>query len=125
MSQTKKIVLWVEDDKLIASILGKKFAATDFELIHVGTGPEVLDVIKTNTPDIFILDLMLPGMDGFEVLQKIRMENKFAKTPAIILSNLSKQGDVEKAKMLGASKFMVKASSSLDQIITEVAHLIG
>ena len=125
MSQNKKTILWVEDDKLIASILGKKFAATDFNLVHANSGTEALELLKTTTPDIFILDLMLPGIDGFEVLQKIRMEKQYASTPAIVLSNLSKQGDFEKAKKLGATKFMVKASSPLDQIVAEVTTLLA
>jgi DNA-binding response OmpR family regulator len=123
-STDKKSILWVEDDKLIGSILGRKFANSDFNLIHANNGQEALGMLKESNPDIFILDLMLPGMDGFEILQKIRMESKFNKTPAIILSNLSKPSDFEKAKMLGVSKFLVKASSSLDQIILEVKNIL-
>jgi CheY-like chemotaxis protein len=123
-STDKKTILWVEDDKLIGSILGRKLTGSDFNLLHANDGPEAFALLKDNTPDILILDLMLPGMDGFEILQKIRMENAYKKTPAIILSNLSKPSDFEKAKMLGVSKFLVKASSSLDQIILDVKGIL-
>lgn len=118
-----KKVLWVEDDKLIGSILEKKFISSGFDLFHAVNGEEAMAHIKEVTPDIIVLDLMLPGMDGFEILQKIRMEERFKKIPALILSNLSKPSDIEKAKVLGASKFMVKASSSLDQIVSEVRDI--
>ncbi len=120
-----KKVVWVEDDKLISSILEKKFVSSGFSLFHARNGEEAMSHLKENTPDIIILDLMLPGMDGFEILQKIHDEGRFKKVPVIILSNLSKPSDLERAKVLGASKFMVKASSSLDQIVSEVKTLIS
>ena len=118
-----KKVLWVEDDKLIGSILAKKFISSGFDLTHAINGEMAMAYLKDNIPDVIILDLMLPGMDGFEILQKVRMDERFKKVPSMILSNLSKPGDVEKAKMLGANKFMIKAASSLDQIIEEVRKL--
>jgi len=74
-------------------------------------------------PDIIVLDIMLPEMNGFDILQKIKMNEKHKKIPVIMLSNLSKQADIEKAKMLGANKFIVKAAVSLDEIIHEIATL--
>ena len=76
------------------------------------------------TEDIFILDIMLPEMSGFDILQKIKMNENLRGVPVIILSNLSKQGDIERAKMLGANKYIVKAAASLDEIIHEIGLLI-
>ena len=81
--------------------------------------------LKTVTPDIIVLDLLLPGMDGFDILQKIKMDSRLKKIPVMILSNLSKPGDLEKAKLLGATKFIVKAASSLDNIIEEVKKIVS
>ncbi len=122
--EKKKKIFWIEDDKLIGSILEKKFIASKFELVHVVNGEEALARLKVFTPDIIVTDLMLPGIDGFEILQKIRMEERFKKTPVMILSNLSKPSDFEKAKLLGASKYLVKAASSLDQIVSEVRGML-
>jgi DNA-binding response OmpR family regulator len=119
-----KKVLWVEDDKLIGSILEKKFISSGFDLFHAHNGEEAMNHLKDHVPDIIILDLMLPGMDGFEILQKVRMDQKLKSVPAMILSNLSKPSDLEKAKILGASKFLVKASSSLDKIVDEVKAIV-
>ncbi len=122
-STTSKKILWVEDDKLIGSILARKFISAGFELTHMNNGEEAMGWLRENKPDLILLDLMLPGMDGFEILQKARMDNRLRDVPAMILSNLSRPSDFEKAKMLGAAKFMVKAASSLDQIVEEVRKL--
>ncbi len=119
----KKKILWVEDDKLIGSILAKKLSSSGFDLYHAKSGAEAAEGLKTFTPDAVVLDLVLPGMSGFDILQMIRSEERFKKVPAMILSNLSKQSDIERAKALGAQKFLVKASVSLDQIVEEVRGL--
>jgi DNA-binding response OmpR family regulator len=119
----KKKLLWVEDDKLIGSILARKLNSSGFELFHAKSGDEALEGLKTFTPDAAVLDLVLPGMSGFDILQKIKQDDRFKKLPAMILSNLSKQSDIERAKALGAQKFLVKASVSLDQIVEEVRGL--
>ena len=119
-----KKILWVEDDRLIGTILQKKFVASGFDVTHIPNGEEAFVLLKDMQPDIIILDITLPGMDGFEILQKVRMDQRFKKTPIMILSNLSKTSDFEKAKLLGANKYLVKASSSLDQIVIEVQNLI-
>ena len=66
---------------------------------------------------------MLPKMSGLDILQKIKMEEKYRKIPIVMLSNMSKQSDIEKAKLLGAKKFMVKAAVSLDEIVSTVENL--
>jgi len=123
-SSPKKKIFWVEDDKLIGSILEKKYLASGFKLIHVKNGEEALMELAQVVPNVIILDLLLPGMSGFDILQKIRsMKGPIEKVPVMILSNLSKPSDIERAKILGAARFMVKAASSLDQIISEVRTL--
>ncbi|MFA6432347.1 MAG: response regulator [Candidatus Paceibacterota bacterium] len=119
----KKRILWVEDDKLIGTILSKKLISSGFELIHAKNGEEAIESLKTETPDGIVLDLVLPGMSGFDILQKVKEDPRLSKVPAMILSNLSKQNDIERAKLLGAQKFLVKAAVSLDQIVEEVRGL--
>ena len=118
--KSKKKVLWVEDDKLIGTILGKKLVASGFELFHAKNGEEALEILKTVLPDVIAVDLILPGMSGFDILQKVNMDERLKKIPKMVLSNLSKPSDIEKAHALGATKFLVKAATSLDQIVAEV-----
>lgn len=118
-----KSILWVEDDKLIGSVLSKKLASSGFLLFLAKNGQEGLDHLKSSVPDAVVLDLLLPGMSGFDVLQEIRRSEATANIPVMILSNLSKKSDIERAKVLGAQKFIVKAAVSLDQIVAEVRDL--
>ena len=123
-NKNSKKILWVEDDKLISSILVKKFISAGLNVIHATNGDETFEKLKDLTPDLIILDITLPGMDGFEILQKIHMDERLKNIPSLILSNLSRPSDFEKAKLLGATKYMVKASSSLDQIVAEAQALM-
>ena len=123
-NRTGKKILWVEDDKLLSNILSKKFENTGYSLTRVDDGDKAFEYLSKEIPDIIILDIILPKMNGLDVLQKIKMDERLRKIPVIMLSNMSKQGDIEKAKRLGAQKFMVKAAVSLDEIVTEVANQI-
>ncbi len=122
---SKKKILWVEDDKLIGTILAKKLLSSGFDLFHAKNGEEALESLKNATPDAIVVDLLLPGMSGFDILQQIQMDEKLKKIPSMVLSNLSKPSDIDKAKLLGAKKFLVKAAASLDQIVLEVKELAG
>ena len=116
-------VLWVEDDKLLSAILSKKIEGSGHTLLKASNGEEALEILKTETPDVVVLDILLPGMTGFEILQKIRTDERFRKLPAMMLSNMSKPSDIETAKLLGVQRFIVKAAASLDEIIREIGNL--
>jgi DNA-binding response OmpR family regulator len=119
----KKKILWVEDDKLIGTILSKKIISSGFELFHAKNGEEAMAIAARETPDAIVVDLLLPGMSGFDILQRMQMDDRSKKIPTMVLSNLSKPSDIEKAKALGAKKFLVKAATSLDQIVMEMKDL--
>lgn len=121
----KKKLLWVEDDKLVGTILGKKLVSSGFDLLHAKNGEEALNMLARNHPDLIVVDLLLPGMSGFEILQKVNMDENLKNIPRMVLSNLSKSSDIDRARVLGAKKFLVKASTSLDQIVAEIKALIG
>ncbi|MDE2040992.1 MAG: response regulator [Patescibacteria group bacterium] len=116
----KKKLLWVEDDRLIGTILAKKLLSSGFDLYHSKNGEEALDTLKSVIPDVIVVDLILPGMSGFDILQAVNADARLRAVPKMVLSNLSKPSDIEKARALGAQKFLVKAATSLDQIVSEV-----
>lgn len=122
VSQKKKI-LWVEDDRLIGNILEKKIISSGFDLNHVKDGEGAIQALKSFKPDVIIIDLILPGMNGFEILEALRSVESIKNVPRMVLSNLSKVTDIDKAKSLGASKYLVKASTSLEQVIVEIKDL--
>jgi DNA-binding response OmpR family regulator len=122
-SVNRKKIVWVEDDKLIGTILSKKLTASGFDLYHAKDGTEAMRYLANNVPDAIVLDLLMPGMSGFDILQKIKADPRLKDVPAMILSNLNKQSDIDRTKILGAQKFLVKAAASLDQIVGEVKNL--
>jgi CheY-like chemotaxis protein len=118
-----KKILWVEDDRFLGNILVKKFETSGHTVLKASNGEEAFTILNTEKPDVIILDILLPGLTGFEVLQKVRMTESLKKVPVIMLSNMNKPSDIEKAKVLGAQKFLVKAAVSLDQIVKEIEQL--
>ena len=117
-------ILWVEDDKFLSDILSKKFISLGYNLMKANNGGEALKLVENETPDIIMLDIVMPDLNGFDVLQKLKMQDRFKKTPVIMLSNLSSPADIEKAKKLGADAFIVKAAVSLDEIVEQVERLV-
>jgi CheY-like chemotaxis protein len=118
-----KKILWVEDDRFLGTILVKKFETSGHIVLKASNGEEAFTILNTEKPDIIVLDILLPGLTGFEVLQKIRMMDSLKKVPVIMLSNMNKPSDIDKAKVLGAQKFLVKAAVSLDQIVKEIEQM--
>lgn len=120
-----KTVLIVEDDNFLQSLEAKKMTKEGYEVLTANNGEEALALFAKNVHvDIVLLDLMLPGIDGFGVLEKMREEPKHAKTPVIVFSNLSEEKDIKKASELGISEFMVKSNFTLDQLAERVKALV-
>lgn len=122
-SSEKKKLLWIEDDKLIGTILGKKLISSGFDLMHAKNGEEALTMIRSRKPDVIVVDLILPGLNGFEIIQRINEDEELKKIPKMVLSNLSKVSDMDRAKSLNVKKYLVKASTSLDQVVVEIKDM--
>lgn len=120
----KKIV-WVEDDQFLNDIIARKLAATKCLFFHANGGEEALQIIAKENPDVVMLDIILSGMDGFEILGKIKSNPLTKDIPVILLSNLGQPDDLEKGKKLGAVKFLIKATVSLNEIIAEIKEVIS
>ena len=122
-----KRILWVEDDKFLGNIVSKRMSEYKCEMFLAKNGDEAFAYLKSQKqpPHIIVLDLVLPGMSGFDILKNIRNDLSLAGVPVMVLSNLNQSADVERAKILGAQKFMVKASVSLDEIIRNIETLMA
>lgn len=115
-----KKVLWIEDDAFLSEIVAKKLSAQDGTLLQAKSGQEAFTILENEQPDIIMLDILLPGMNGYEILEKIKGDSKTATIPVVILSNFGQTSEVEKGLRMGASKYIVKATLTLDQIIEEI-----
>ena len=124
MSDTK-FILVVEDDPVLKNLLGHTFAGK-YQTLYASDGNEALALFESNKPALVLLDLMLPTMDGFAVLEHIRSRPDALKsTPIIIVSNLGQQKDVEKAKALGANEYLVKAEVPIEEIVAKIEGLLN
>jgi DNA-binding response OmpR family regulator len=114
--KTGKIML-VEDDALLAQVLATALKKENFEVIIVPDGSEALDTVKKTRPSLILLDLILPGMDGFAVLKELKEDSKTSDIPIVIISNLDSVSDIKSTKVLGAEKYFLKADSNLEEIV--------
>lgn len=115
----KKIFL-VEDDLFLTSLLKMKFVEAGFEVIHAADGDQAIKLLKTQEPNLIILDLILPKKNGFEVMQEINKNPAINKAPIIIVSNLGQQEDIVKGKELGAIEYFVKARISIEDLVEKI-----
>lgn len=110
-------IVWVEDDKFLSGMIAQRLAPTGAKLVNVADGANAIEVIKTEKPDMVVLDLLMPNVDGFTILEKIKADESTKMIPVVVLSNLGQKEEIEKCKNLGAEEFIVKASIGLDEII--------
>lgn len=119
-----KIMLIVEDDALLCRALSEAFTHESYETQCVGNGLEVQAAVEKSLPDVILLDLILPGLDGFAVLKQLKSETKTASIPVVVISNLGSAADVKSAKSLGAEAYFIKANSEIKQIIDYINNLV-
>jgi DNA-binding response OmpR family regulator len=122
-----KNILIIEDDQLLRSLCSKKLAMEGFDVDTAIDAQQGLEKIKNNKPDLILLDLVLPGMSGFEILKivKANPDQKIAATPVIILSNLGQESDIKKGKELGAADYLIKATTTTDEIVDKIKNILG
>lgn len=134
MGESKKInsvngtkILIVEDDKFLRDLIVRKIKDEGYEVDYAIEGEEALKKIKEGIPSLVLLDLILPGIDGFEVLKQMRDDTsgKIKKIPVIILSNLGQRDDVEKGISLGAADFLIKAHFTPGEIVEKIKSILG
>jgi len=120
----KKILL-VEDDKFLRELMSKKLITLGYEVVSAADGESGLVMIKEAKPDVVLLDLILPGINGFEVLEKAKQDPEIANIPVVILSNLGQTEDIEKGLALGAKDFLVKAHFTPQEIVNKLKSILG
>lgn len=117
-------IVWVEDDKFLVSLISKRIGETGATLIQVTDGEKAFETIKTEMPGVVILDLLMKNLDGFEILKQLKADESTKPIPVLVLSNLGQKEEIDRARELGAVKFVVKASIGLDGIIPEIEKIV-
>ncbi len=123
MPEKNKKVLIAEDEKAMAGVLAHKFNASGIQTLHVVNGVDAMANLKKDHFDLVILDLMMPEMDGFEVLRQMQQMN--LKTPVIVLSNLGQTEDILKVRMYGAKEYLIKSTVSPAEILVHAKKYLN
>lgn len=119
-----KKILIIEDDKFLRELLTQKLLKKNFRVLEALDGEEGIKNIKKEKPGLVLLNLILPGIDGFEVLSKMREDPVLSAIPVIIISNLGQKEDVKKGLDLGVADYIVKAHFTLGEIIERIENAL-
>src|SRR3989344_1705671 len=118
-------IVIVEDEKILLKILEEKFREEKFEVFSAMDGEEALVVIKDASPDIIVLDIILPKKDGFKVLEELKLDVKLKQIPVMVLSNLGQEEEINKALSLGAAGYLVKTQYPIKEVVEKVKDQIA
>jgi DNA-binding response OmpR family regulator len=119
----KKILL-IEDDRFLRELMSRKLVEGDFDVTEAVDGESGVEKSKNGGFDMILLDLILPGIDGFDVLKKIKENEKSASIPVIILSNLGQREEIDRGLELGAIDFLIKAHFTPGEILQKISKII-
>ncbi len=122
--KTKTHVLLVEDDVFLANIYEKKFDLEGFKTSVADNGEKGLAEAKRKQPDIILLDILLPKLDGFAVLAKLKADPATKQIPVILLTNLGQKDDVEKGLESGAADYLIKAHFKPSEVVDKVRKVL-
>ena len=115
----------IEDDQVINQMYRMKFEAAGFEVVSASDGEAGVKVVQHANPDIILLDLQMPNMNGTEALQKIRHQPANANTPVIILTNLGEEEAPAELRRLGIDSYIVKANLTPSQVVARVKETLN
>lgn len=120
----KSKILIIEDDKFLAELIVKHIVKESWEADLATDGEGGLAKARSGKPDLILLDLVLPGIDGYEVLTQLKADSGLAKVPVLILSNLGQREEIDRGLSLGAEDFLVKARLDLSEITAKVKEVL-
>ena len=122
----KRKILIADDDSFLLDMYALKFSQNNFEVHTAKTGTRVMEMIKGGfSPDVLLLDIIMPEMDGFELLQKMNQEKLSPDCIKIILSNKNQQSDIDRGNKLGVAGYILKANSTPAEVISQVMDILN
>ena len=124
MQQKKKILL-VEDDNTLASVYQQRLILEGFDVKHAENGEDALSIAVDYAPDLVLLDIMMPKLDGFDVLDILRNTPSTSNVHVIMLTALGQPKDVERAKNLGADDYLIKSQVVIGDVVEHIKQQLG
>jgi len=125
MPNDQGTILLVEDEQMLAEMYATKFTMEGYKVEKADNGADGLRLAKEVKPDIILLDVIMPKMDGFAVLKELKADECCKKIPTVLLTNLGQDDDVKKGKDLGATDYFVKSNHSPSEIVDKVKSILG
>jgi two-component system, OmpR family, alkaline phosphatase synthesis response regulator PhoP len=118
-----KKVLIAEDDNFLANAYRVKLEKSGFDLKLARDGVEAITILQTFTPDVIVLDLVMPNKDGFATLEEIKKHPEWQKIPVLVASNLGQKEDIDRATQLGAAGYLIKSNLTMAQLVEKIDSL--
>lgn len=116
----EKTILLVEDDSFVSDIYQKKIESEGFKIVTAENGVEAIKKLNEIVPDLILLDIVMPYMDGMDVLKEIKANDKWKNIPVILLTNLSEKEKIEEAIGIGANDYLIKSHFTPSEVISKV-----
>lgn len=120
-----KTILLIEDDEMLHTMYTQKFTKEGYDVKSAYNGAEGVALSETEKPDIILCDIIMPKMDGFAALKKMKKNPVTANIPVILLTNLGQEEDIRKGKELGAADYFIKANHTPQEVVDKVKSIIG
>lgn len=120
-----KKVLLIEDEEMLSEMYKTKFEGEGFEFFRAYDGENGVELAKREKPDIILLDIIMPKVDGFTVLKELKKTPETAGAKIVLLTNLGQEEDVKKGKLMGADDYLVKANFTPAQVIDKVRQVLS
>ena len=125
MDNQKRSILLIDDDPFLVDMYTLKFQEGGFEVKSARDGQTALDILKQDSlPDLILLDVVMPHLDGFEILKILKADERLKSIPVILLTNVGQKDDVEKGITLGADDYIVKAHFTPSEVVERVNKLL-
>lgn len=124
MADGKKVMI-VDDDLVLRQMYGERLKADNYEVIEAGSGQEALDILKTVTPDIILLDIMMPKMNGIDVLKTLRSDENTKNIPVVVLTALLQQIEQIKSLLTEKDSYLTKSTTVPAEVLKKVQNIIG
>ncbi|EKD95973.1 MAG: response regulator receiver protein [uncultured bacterium] len=118
-------ILVAEDDRFLSKVYTTKFEKAGYEVKNALDGTEVFQILQNFTPDVILLDLIMPLKDGFLTLKELKSNDKYKNIPVIIASNLGQKDEIDKGISLGAADYLVKSDTTIEKLIEKVNKLVS
>jgi DNA-binding response OmpR family regulator len=124
MSTTPRILI-IEDDEFLRTLAMNKIQSAGFLVDVAADGAVGYQKYTASKPDLLLLDLMLPTMDGFQILAQMKTENILEPSKIVVFSNLGSEEDIKRVLEFGVKNYIVKSSFTLDQLVQKIREILG